>query len=60
MHNCDATKDDVLVCPRAGCRDTVRNVRALRAHLAMHDIAQEVDGLYVLMSYLIAAILRAT
>ncbi|KAF9041005.1 hypothetical protein BDZ89DRAFT_1109787 [Hymenopellis radicata] len=36
---------DLLVCPRFGCRDTLGNVRALKMHLALHEIADETDEL---------------
>jgi hypothetical protein len=36
-----AKDTDVLVCPRPGCRDTVRNVRALIYHLHMHSVGDK-------------------
>lgn len=37
MTRCSAREDDVLVCPRPGCRDTVSGVRALTFHLHAHE-----------------------
>ncbi|KAF8886278.1 hypothetical protein CPB85DRAFT_1441983 [Mucidula mucida] len=45
MNKCGASQRESLVCPRIGCRDTLRNARSLKMHLAFHDIANEVDGL---------------
>ncbi|KAF9040985.1 hypothetical protein BDZ89DRAFT_1128856 [Hymenopellis radicata] len=36
---------DLLVCPRFECRDTLGNVRALKMHLALHEIADETEEL---------------
>ncbi|KAF9021925.1 hypothetical protein BDZ89DRAFT_1137662 [Hymenopellis radicata] len=45
MNKYGASQRESLVCPRTGCRDTLRNARGLKMHLALHDIANEVDGL---------------
>ncbi|KAF8904205.1 hypothetical protein CPB85DRAFT_1255461 [Mucidula mucida] len=45
MIKCGASQRESLVCPRIGYRDTLRNARGLKLHLALHDIANEVDGL---------------
>ncbi|KAF8917294.1 hypothetical protein CPB85DRAFT_219835 [Mucidula mucida] len=45
MEKCGASSQDLLVCTRFGCRDTLRNARALEMHLALHEIADETDEL---------------
>jgi len=40
MNFCNASTSDPLVCPRHGCRETVRNVFALSRHLHLHDIQE--------------------
>ncbi|KAF9027319.1 hypothetical protein BDZ89DRAFT_1134274 [Hymenopellis radicata] len=45
MEKWGASPRDLLVCPRSGCRDTLLNARALKMHLALHDIADETDEL---------------
>ncbi|KAF8904215.1 hypothetical protein CPB85DRAFT_1457288 [Mucidula mucida] len=45
MTKCGALQRKSLVCPRIGCRDTLRNARGLKMHLALHDISNKVNGL---------------
>ncbi|KAF8883301.1 hypothetical protein CPB85DRAFT_1442429 [Mucidula mucida] len=45
MNKCGASQRESLVCPRIGCRDTLRNARGLKMHLALHDISNKVNGL---------------
>ncbi|KAF9055345.1 hypothetical protein BDZ89DRAFT_1055939 [Hymenopellis radicata] len=47
MEEAGASPEDALMCPRIDCKDTVRNVRALQAHLTIHDIATRVEELYL-------------
>lgn len=46
MEDADLTTSDALQCPRDGCDDMLKNVEALKMHLAIHEIAEEVDDLY--------------
>ncbi|KAG5642905.1 hypothetical protein DXG03_001912 [Asterophora parasitica] len=42
MQRAGCTEDDRLVCHRPGCRDTLRDVKALMYHLHIHNIHDEI------------------